>query len=144
MNSNAHLNDLHDETVLWNATPADEWKRAFPVGSGALGAMVFGGVADERIALNHEWLWRGNHRRRDVAPAADRLPEVRRLLLEERWEEAARLANEAFGGAGGTSGRPHRVDPYSPAGDLAIEIGRTTVLEYWRELDLDEALTTLT
>ncbi len=128
---------------LWYAEPAARFIDGLPVGTGRLAAMVLGGAARERLALNHEWLWRGNHRRRDVAPAADRLPEVRRLLLEERWEEAARLANEAFGGAGGTSGRPHRVDPYSPAGDLAIEIGRTTVSEYRRELDLDEARATV-
>jgi alpha-L-fucosidase 2 len=69
--------------------------------SGRLVAMVFGGVRRERVALNHEWLWRGRHRQRDTADGDAQLPEVRRLLLAERWEEAAKLANEAFGGSGG-------------------------------------------
>jgi len=29
-----------------------------PVGTGRLAAMVLGGSAEERIALNHDWLWR--------------------------------------------------------------------------------------
>lgn len=128
---------------LWYAKAAARFIDGLPVGTGRLAAMVLGGVARERLALNHEWLWRGNHRRRDVEPAADHLPEVRRLLVEARWEEATRLANEKFGGAGGTSGHPNRVDPYSPAGDLTIEIGRNTISDYRRELDLDEARATV-
>ncbi len=128
---------------LWYAKPAAQYMDGLPVGTGRLAAMVLGGIKRERLALNHEWLWRGNHRKRDVAPAADRLPEVRRLLLEERWEEATQLANEAFGGAGGISGIAHRVDPYSPAGDLFIEINHNPVSGYRRELDLNQAQVTV-
>ncbi len=39
----------------------------------------------------------------------------------KRWEEAAKLANDAFGGSGGISGVPNQVDPYSPAGNLYID-----------------------
>ncbi|NLL83127.1 MAG: hypothetical protein GX230_02640 [Lentisphaerae bacterium] len=124
---------------LWYATPAAQYVDGLPIGTGRLAAMVIGGIARERIALNHEWLWRGNHRKRDVPNRAKYLPEVRQLLLEEQWERAAQLANDAWGGHGGASGLPRRIDPYSPAGDLYIEIGSTTFSQYRRELDLDQA-----
>lgn len=131
------------ENRLWYDRPAARYIDAMPIGTGRLAAMVFGGLKRERIALNHEWLWRGNHRRRDVEDVSSHLPAVRQLLLEERWEEATQLANDAFGGNGGISGKPHRVDPYIPAGDLYLETNHDTVEKYHRELDLDTAQTTV-
>ena len=139
MNSNAHLNDLHDETVLWNTTPADEWKQAFPVGSGALGAMVFGGVADERIALNHEWLWRGMTRDRTTPDVAARLPEIRERFFAGDLAGGAALAEEILGG------HERRIMPYQPVGNLRIHTANTdTVSTYRRELDLPTATATTT
>ena len=37
---------------LWYGQPAVRWMASLPVGNGRLGAMVFGGVGCERIALN--------------------------------------------------------------------------------------------
>ena len=37
---------------LWYDTPASQWVEALPVGNGRLGGMVFGGISEERIALN--------------------------------------------------------------------------------------------
>jgi alpha-L-fucosidase 2 len=37
---------------LWYKQPAAIWTEALPVGNGRLGAMDFGGVTDERLALN--------------------------------------------------------------------------------------------
>src|SRR5687767_11331435 len=39
---------------LWYRAPAQEWVQALPVGNGRLGAMVFGGVAHERLQLNED------------------------------------------------------------------------------------------
>lgn len=50
----------HDLT-LWYREPSDRWTDALPVGNGRLGAMVFGGVKSERIALNEDTLWSGTH-----------------------------------------------------------------------------------
>lgn len=46
--------------TLWYDTPAADWEReALPIGNGTLGAMVFGGVARERIQFNEKSLWTG-------------------------------------------------------------------------------------
>src|SRR5665213_1745830 len=54
-----------------------EWVKALPVGNGRLGAMVFGGVVNERLQLNEDTLYAGGPYD-PVNPAAhDALPEVR-------------------------------------------------------------------
>jgi len=49
--------DTDCDLVLWNAKPATNWLDAMPIGNGRLGAMVFGGVAEERLALNEDTLY---------------------------------------------------------------------------------------
>jgi len=128
---------------LWYTKPASEWKEGLPVGSGRLAAMVIGIPEEERIALNHEWLWRGKTRFRDTEDRSGYLNEVRKLLLEGKYEEGTLLANQAFGGPGGVSGIPGRVDAYQPAGDLWFRLDHGPVEDYYRELDLDTAKVTV-
>ena len=45
--------------TLWYREPARSWNESLPVGNGRLGAMVFGGIREERIALNEDTLWTG-------------------------------------------------------------------------------------
>jgi alpha-L-fucosidase 2 len=125
---------------LWYASPAAEYMAGLPIGTGRLAAMVLGTIDPERVALNHEWLWRGVNRSRDTQPAAHALPEVRRLLLAGQYAEGARLANQAFGGMGGVSGQPNRVDPYQPAGDLHFRLAHGAAVNYRRELDIERAI----
>ena len=81
---------------LWYDAPAKDWNIALPLGNGRMGAMVFGGTVLERIGLNEDSCWYGGFRDR-VNPDAKRyLPEVRRLLDEDRIEEAQQLAEEAL------------------------------------------------
>jgi alpha-L-fucosidase 2 len=46
------------ENTLWFAAPASDWEReGLPIGNGALGAMVMGGVSLDRLQLNEKSLW---------------------------------------------------------------------------------------
>src|ERR1041384_1257976 len=45
--------------TLWYRQPASLWVEALPVGNGRLGAMVFGGIAHERIQFNESTVWTG-------------------------------------------------------------------------------------
>ncbi|WP_447001901.1 glycosyl hydrolase family 95 catalytic domain-containing protein [Saccharothrix isguenensis] len=46
--------------TLWYDEPATHWEsQSLPIGSGALGATVFGGVQDEQLQFNEKTLWTG-------------------------------------------------------------------------------------
>jgi alpha-L-fucosidase 2 len=47
-------------TTLWFDQPTRRFHRSLPWGNGRLGAMVFGGVDEERIVLNEGSLWSGS------------------------------------------------------------------------------------
>ena len=48
-------------TTLWYSRPARSWQHeALPIGNGRMGAMIFGGVGHERIALNEDTVWSGS------------------------------------------------------------------------------------
>ena len=66
--------------VLSYRQPAEEWVEALPIGNGRLGAMVFGGVENERLQLNEDTVWAGEKRDRINPAAAQAIPEIRRLL----------------------------------------------------------------
>src|SRR3954468_10036825 len=65
---------------LWYRQPAKAWVEALPVGSGRLGAMVFGGTAVEQLQLNESTLWGGGPYDPVNPQAAGALPEIRRLI----------------------------------------------------------------
>ena len=46
---------------LWYTRPASEWVEALPIGNGRLGAMIYGGVANEKIQFNEETYGLVNH-----------------------------------------------------------------------------------
>ena len=121
--------------LLWYRQPARVWTEALPVGNGRMGAMVFGGVEDERIQLNEESLWDGYLRDTTNPKALKALAEVRRLLFEGKNEEATKLADQKM------MGIPPKVHSYQTLGDLHIETpGLESVSEYRRELDLDTGI----
>ena len=94
-------------TTLWYTTPARIWSReALPIGNGRIGAMVFGKVGHERIALNEETVWSGMQTNWNRPDANKNLPKIRELLLAGRNDEAEALVNETFTCTGvGSRGR---------------------------------------
>ncbi len=135
--------------VLWYRQPAQKWTEALPVGNGRLGAMVFGGIASERLQLNEDSLWSGGPQDADNPAAFAALPEIRRLLWAGKYEEADRLAAKTLicRGAGSGSGNGSKVPYgcYQTLGDLRLAfdgIATNDVTDYRRELDLDTATAT--
>ena len=60
---------------------ASEWKEGLPIGNGRLGGMICGTAQRERIALNHEWLYKGMYRdRKIIQPPINALQTVRDLI----------------------------------------------------------------
>src|SRR6188508_1195473 len=81
---------------LWYEQPAGPWEEALPLGNGRLGAMVFGGTAQERIQFNEDTLWTGKPHDYVRAGAGDHLAEIRRLVTAGQVQEAAALIREKF------------------------------------------------
>ncbi len=120
------------DLVLWYRQPAREWTEALPIGNGRLGAMMFGGLAEERLQLNEDTLWSGCPKKWNNPEAQKYLPEVRRLVMdEEKYVEADAACQHMQG--------PFN-ESYEPLGNLRIKFGGTEKAEtYRRELDLDTA-----
>ena len=128
-----------NKLCLWYRQPAQKWTEALPIGNGRMGAMVFGGVADERIQFNEDTLWTGSPHDYVRAGAGEALPEIRKLLVEGQATNAISLARAKF------LSDPVRQKAYQPFGDLRFHFsGLTNVTDYRRELDLDSALASVT
>ena len=125
---------------LWYDQPAREAiTEALPVGNGRLGALVLGGTARERLALNESSLWSGGPYNADSPEALAALPEVRRLLFAGRYAEADALAQAKM------MGRPLSQASYQALGDLFLDFpGHEGATDYRRELDLDTAVARVT
>jgi alpha-L-fucosidase 2 len=134
-------------STIWFDAPAEHFTESAPLGNGRLGAMVFGGVEEERIILNETGMWSGSPQDADRPNAAAALPEIRRLLLEGKNVEAEKLVSDNFtcAGAGSGYGRGANVPygSYQVLGDVKIAFdgdASAPVSDYRRELDLATAI----
>jgi len=142
--------------TLWFDQPASSFQESLPLGNGRMGAMVFGGVNEERIVLNESSVWSGSRDPEADRPDAHRaLPEIRRLLLEGKNVEAERLVNANFTCQGKGSGHGNGVNLpfgcYQTLGNLRLRFGgardgvavttdaRAGAQDYSRTLDLRSA-----
>ncbi len=78
-------------SLLWYSLPAKIWEEALPVGNGRLGAMVFGKKGEERIQLNEETYWSGGPYSTVVKDGYKVLPEIQKLVFEEKYLAAHNL-----------------------------------------------------
>ena len=135
----AKVNPPEGLHTLWYRKPAGVWTEALPVGNGRLGAMVFGGVTDERLQLNEDTLWDGFPRDASNPEALSALPEVRRLLFEGKNKEAVGLAGKTM------MGKPKNIKSYQSLGELFLETpDSAATTDYRRTLDLSTATATVT
>ena len=126
--------------TLWYRRPAKRWLEALPVGNGRLGAMVFGGVGAERLALNESTFWSGAPDPTNDNPAGrEQLPIIRKLMFEGKYPQAVDLITKHMLGRQGNYGS------HLPAGDLLLRMDHAEgpVGDFRRELNLDEAVATV-
>ena len=89
---------LAQDLKLWYKQPAVKWTEALPIGNGRIGAMVFGGVENDRIQFNEETLWTGAPRNYSRPGAYKYLDTIRQLLFAGKQKEAEALAENEFMG----------------------------------------------
>lgn len=130
------LSSWAESLKLWYKQPAQIWVEALPLGNSTMGVMVYGGTGVEQLQLNEETMWGGGPHRNDNPEALQALPEVRKLIFENRNMEAQQLIDKTF-----YSGRNGM--PYQTIGSLMIEQPEhEKVTDYYRDLDLERAVAT--
>ncbi|TCC93645.1 glycoside hydrolase family 95 protein [Pedobacter frigiditerrae] len=118
--------------------PSANWNEALPIGNGFLGAMVFGGIQQERLQLNETTIWGGGPNNNVDTAAKTAINEVRSLLNQKKYVEAQTLANQKLGPKG-NSGMPYQL-----AGNLYIDFpGHERAEKYHRDLDIENAIATV-
>ena len=132
------LNSPPDALRLWYTQPATQWAEALPVGNGRLGAMVYGGIEQERMQLNEDTLWSGGPHCYDNPDAYGHLATVRELLERGEYAEAEATAERMLG--------IHKYQQaYMPLGDLFLDFPKGKERsDYHRELNLQNAVNTVT
>ena len=124
---------------LWYTQSAGKWTEALPIGNGRLGAMVFGGVTEERIQFNEDTLWKGAPHDYDRPGAREHLGEIRQLIFDGKTQEAGDVTRKYF------LSDPVRQKSYQPFGDLHFHFnGFTNATNYRRGLNLGTATATVT
>lgn len=81
---------------MWYDNPATQWEETLPLGNGRLGMMPDGGVERETIVLNDITLWSGAPQDANNYEAYKKLPEIQKLLLEGKNDQAQALIDKDF------------------------------------------------
>ncbi len=120
------------ELCLWYTRPAQEWTEALPIGNGRLGAMVYGGVEEELLALNEDTLYAGGPGKVGLVPVHQYVDQVYDLITKGKYQEANQIVNRHM------LGRNHQT--YSTLGSLRLKMDHSgAVKDYRRQLDLNTA-----
>lgn len=134
------LNEINTKTfnpatLLWYTEPAKKWDEALPVGNGRLGAMVFGKNGEERIQLNEETYWSGGPYSTVVKGGYKVLPEIQKLVFEEKYLAAHNLFGRNL------MGYPVEQMKYQPLGNLHLFFkNQDSVVNYKRWLNLEDGI----
>lgn len=129
-----------NDNIIFSEKPADEWALGYPVGNGRTGAMVTGRVENERIALNHDLLWRRFYTYQDKN-AAEILPAVRDLCAAGKWDEAQDLMLTKVP----ETGHALYINPFVPFCDVGLFVKHKSgeITDYLRRLDMDAGVVTV-
>jgi len=120
------------DMVLWYKQPGVQWLEGLPIGNGYMGAMVFGRIQNERIALNESTLWSGRPNDYANPDGYKYFPLIRDLVFAGKYKEAEKMANEHFFGI------PINQQAFQPLGDLLLDFKNSeNVTDYYRELDME-------
>ncbi|WP_207424962.1 glycoside hydrolase N-terminal domain-containing protein [Pedobacter sp. SYSU D00535] len=129
--------------TLWYNKPAENWNEALPIGNGALAAMIFGDVTNERIQLNEETIWAGEPGNNVPENVYEPIQQIRKLLFEGKYKEAQDLSNATFPRQA-PANLNHGMQ-YQTAGNLYIRSSYAgPVTKYRRDLDISKAVASVT
>jgi alpha-L-fucosidase 2 len=126
--------------TLWYDKPAADWEHdGLPIGNGAMGAIVTGGVASDDIQFNEKTLWTGGPGAAGydygLPPQAltAKIAEIQAHLnkdLQAKPEDIAALLGHP----------PVSYGDYQPFGDLVLKFADAPATAYRRSLDIRQGL----
>ena len=120
--------------ILYYNKPAKQYMEALPLGNGSLGAMCYSTVGTDIISLNHDTLWTGHPRTVRKDNAYDSYLKAQKLALDGKYVKAQREIEENFLTCWSQA--------YMPFGDLKLHFEDEAFTDYFRTLDLSEAILT--
>lgn len=124
---------------LWYTEPAKQWIEALPIGNGKIAAMVFGDPYKEKLQLNEATFWSGGPSRNDNPDGPKVLDSIRYYLFTGNYKKARLLADK------GLTAKTLHGSAFQNIGDLTLDFKNFgDVKNYYRELDIEKALTTTT
>lgn len=135
--SGSRVTGFDPSSYIWFSNPAAKWDEALPVGNGRLGAMIFGGIAEERLQLNEDTYWSGGPNSTVVKGGYKVLPEIQRLVFAERYLEAHNLFGRNL------MGYPVEQQKYQSLANLHLFFDHgKDASNYERDLDLKTGVVT--
>ena len=122
--------------LLWYKQAALHFEESLVLGNGRVGATVFGGVASDKIYLNDATLWSGEPVNANMNPEAYKnIPAIREALNKEDYKLADELQKKVQGKFS---------ESFAPLGTLFIDFENTDFKNYYRELDINTAVSKTT
>jgi hypothetical protein len=103
---------------LWYDSPGNSFTTGLAIGSGRIGALVFGSAA-ERIILNENSVWSGLYEDRINNASRAAVPEIRNLLENGNLTEAGQMVLEDM------AANPTTNRMFSVTNDLVFDLGHS-------------------
>lgn len=127
--------------ILWYNHPAKRWEESLPIGNGRLGAMVFGGIFEERIQLNEESIWAGGPVPKNPPTSADAIKRARAAYFAGDQAKAQEII------AQGVMADPLEPRSYQTLGDLrltfrypGVSLPQPIKIEQWKRSESSKEL----
>ena len=111
-----------------------------PVGNGLIGALVYGYVCEEKIALNETSFWSGAPHDYNDPDAGKYYDQIKSLIFTGKFKEAEKMIDENF------YGKPIGQAAYEPLGNMNLlfyGIDNDETTNYYRDLDMKNGITSL-
>jgi len=122
-------------TKIWHDTYRQDWMRAFPLGNGRVGAMLYGDPHRELLEINEETLWSGRQVPETHKASPQALDQARKLLFEGRYMEALAYSEEHF------HAQPFKMRSYESFGEIHVDFfDKSPYSDYRKELELSDAV----
>lgn len=136
--------ELKPQSDIWFEQPAKIWDEALPVGNGRLGAMIFGGVKQERLQLNEDSMWAGKPTNKYNKGSKEKLDFYRKALFAGDFKTVDENIMSDFS----INMEPKR--SHQTLGDLIVNFNHQDdvnrpekVSNYTRQLSLNNAISTV-